>query len=147
MLANFGALENSLLGQVQHLQREIEKSFLERPRASIRQGVSRNNILPVNIASSGNGVDIFFYVSGLDAQTIDVSVKDDVLSVVAERLNPVADNGKTRLQERRAGKINQKLTLPDNLNSESAEAKYNDGVLHISIARREEDKPHKITVQ
>jgi HSP20 family protein len=39
------------------------------------------------------------------------------------------------------------VTLPDDVDSNAVDARYSDGVLHISIARKETAQPRRITVQ
>ena len=39
------------------------------------------------------------------------------------------------------------ITLPDDVDPEKVDASYRDGVLHITVQRREEVQPRKIEIQ
>ncbi|HRD94680.1 MAG TPA: Hsp20/alpha crystallin family protein, partial [Accumulibacter sp.] len=49
--------------------------------------------------------------------------------------------------ERFAGRFRRVVTLPDDIDVNAVEAKYRDGVLRISIARKQDALPRRITIQ
>ena len=51
------------------------------------------------------------------------------------------------INERFEGSFRRVLTLPDDADPDAVDAKYRDGVLHISIQRRASAQPRRITVQ
>jgi HSP20 family protein len=50
-------------------------------------------------------------------------------------------------RERTTGAFRRAISLPDDIDPGRVTADYRDGVLHVSIARREEAQPKRITVQ
>jgi HSP20 family protein len=50
------------------------------------------------------------------------------------------------LSERFAGRFHRVVTLTDDLDPNEVQATYRDGVLHISIRRREATKPRRINI-
>ena len=50
-------------------------------------------------------------------------------------------------RQRFAGRFRRVVTLPDDIEPNSATAKYRDGVLHIGIARKETAVPRRISIQ
>ena len=61
---------------------------------------------------------------------------------------PPADaKSAVHMDERFAGRFRRVLSLPDDIDPESVAASYTDGVLHVSIKRREAAQPRRIAVQ
>ncbi|MDH5331541.1 MAG: HSP20 family small heat-shock protein, partial [Aquincola sp.] len=50
------------------------------------------------------------------------------------------------VNERFAGRFRRVVSLPDDIDPNAVHADYRDGVLHVSIARRESAKPRRINV-
>lgn len=146
MLANFGLIENTLLGHFHHLQRELEKSGLSNEKSTGGTSV-RGGSIPINIASTDNTIEIYLYVSGLEVSDIDMTVKENVLSILSNRVSSPIEGGVMRLRERSIDKVKQQITLPKDIDVEKISAKYNNGVLHISVGKSEEIKSRKISVQ
>jgi HSP20 family protein len=51
------------------------------------------------------------------------------------------------IDERFAGRFRRVVTLPDDVDANAVDAKYRDGVLRISIARKQSAQPRRITIQ
>jgi HSP20 family protein len=87
-------------------------------------------------------------VPGIDKDKIHVSVEDDVLTISGEKeyKNKHKEDGYYRL-ERSYGKFSRSFTLPETTDVESIQANYKDGVLGLSIAKKEVAKPKKIDVK
>jgi HSP20 family protein len=51
------------------------------------------------------------------------------------------------INERFAGRFRRVVSLTEDADPESVSAQYRDGVLHISVRRRESAQPRRITVQ
>lgn len=86
-------------------------------------------------------------IPGVKPEQIDVSMEDGVLTVKGEKETEAKseDNGYRRV-ERVYGSFYRRFSLPDTADSEAISAKINDGVLRISIPKREAVKPKKIEV-
>ena len=105
------------------------------------------------------GVDIredadHFYVEaelpGFKKEEIDVTLENQTLTIAAERRidNRQGDEkkGELLLHERRYSRFLRSFTLPPTVNEQSVNAKLADGVLTITLNKREETKPRKIQV-
>ena len=51
------------------------------------------------------------------------------------------------INERFAGRFRRAVSLPDDIDPEGVSADYRDGVLHVSVKRRAEALPRRISVQ
>jgi HSP20 family protein len=96
-------------------------------------------------------VEVYAFAPGLDASKVEVTLDRGVLRISGERASvmPNAERGKVNVyaRERSAGKFTRAIALPDDVDPAHVNASYKDGVLQISIARRETAQPKRITVQ
>ena len=95
-------------------------------------------------------IDDTFYIDidlpGVDPASIDVTVDRKVLTVRAERKRPAADGLKLLVAERPTGPITRQVFLSNTLDTDRLEARYDNGVLTLSIPVIETAKPRKIEV-
>ena len=104
------------------------------------------------------GVDIredadHFYVEaelpGFKKDEVDITLENQTLTIAAERRSEAKQEGKKGellLHERRYSRFLRSFTLPPTVNEQSVNAKLADGVLTITLNKREETKPRKIQV-
>jgi HSP20 family protein len=86
-------------------------------------------------------------VPGVKEADLDISVNSNVLTISGSRQSPERKEGETYyLYERAYGSFSRSFTLPDEANTESVEAKLTDGVLTVTIGKKAESKPRKISV-
>ncbi|MCB1755172.1 MAG: Hsp20/alpha crystallin family protein [Gammaproteobacteria bacterium] len=147
MLGNFGSFDNGFIEQFQALQRELENAFGRSADSNDIRSSLRGSYPPVNIASVGDKVAIYLFASGLDNDKIELSIQNNILTIEAERPLEEPATGRFHLRERVSGKFSRVITLPDDIDPEKVEANYKDGVLQISVQRREKVKPKQIKVQ
>ena len=101
----------------------------------------------VNVAATADAVTVFLFSPGIDPKSLDVSVQQNVLSVSGTReLKPLGEGTYFR-QERFSGPFRRVVALPDDVDPEKVEARYVDGIVHITVARRASEKPRRIEVQ
>lgn len=71
----------------------------------------------------------------------------DQLSLKGERKPQAVDNAKVHRQERGFGKFVRVVQLPYPVDPDKVEARFENGVLRIGLAKHEAAKPRKITVK
>ncbi|KNG93107.1 Hsp20/alpha crystallin family protein [Pseudaestuariivita atlantica] len=102
----------------------------------------------VNIWQGDDAVAITAELPGVDAADIDISVKDNVLTLSGERKMPTLPEGaKWHRSERGYGKFTRFIQLPFAATDDKVEARMAHGVLRVVIGRPEEDKPKKIQIK
>lgn len=109
------------------------------------------------------GVDIredadHFYVEaelpGFRKEDVNITLENQTLTISAERTEQSGEAkkdqpkppGQLLLNERRYSKFLRSFTLPPTVDERMVDAKLNDGMLRITLNKREETKPRKITV-
>jgi len=88
-------------------------------------------------------------VPGMDPKDIDVQVTEDVLTIKGERKQVSDDETKSRQQrnERFYGSFHRTVPLNIPVNPDNVNAKMKDGVLYLTLPKKEEVKPKKISVK
>jgi len=142
----FGGFDTSLLDEFRRLDSEMDQLF---GRGSLPTGIRtmrRGTFPPVNVGAAPERVDIYLFAAGLDPKSLDISIQQNLLAVSGERKVPVDESADYYRQERFDGEFRRVITLPDDVDPDRVEAKYRDGVLHITVQRREAVRPRQITV-
>lgn len=104
--------------------------------------------IAMDAVRKGDRVEISFELPGVDPDSIDVEVENNVLTVSAERRVETErkEGEEVLVRERRYGRFVRQLSLGDNLDADRLEARYHDGVLHVTVPVAEQAKPRKIEV-
>jgi HSP20 family protein len=105
-----------------------------------------NPSMPMDAARRDDKVVVWLDLPGVDADSIDLEVERNVVTVKAERRHEAVENEQVLAQERRLGDLRRQLVLGDSLDTEAIEASYNDGVLELSVPVTEKAKPRKVLV-
>jgi HSP20 family protein len=81
-------------------------------------------------------------------EELDIRVEENILTIRGERKfeKKVDENNYLRV-ERSYGSFSRSFSLANTVNTEAIKADYKDGVLTLSIPKREEAKPKQIKVQ
>lgn len=103
---------------------------------------------PLNLWSSENDVLITAEMPGIDADKLDISVMNDHVTISGSRPEEQPGEGESyHRQERSHGRFSRSLTLPFRVDSTKVDAKYEKGILKISLPRHEQDKPRRIQIK
>lgn len=136
-----------VFSEMDRLQREMQQSFSASP--SIR-GLARGGFPAMNVGGTAQSVEIYAFAPGVDPASIEVNLENGVLTIEGERkdaMPPEDDKATVHISERFSGHFRRVVTLPDDVDPNAVEARCRDGVVHISIKRREAAQPRRITVR
>jgi HSP20 family protein len=106
-------------------------------------------IPPVDILETADGeVVVKAEVPDVKREDIKITVENNILSLEGERKSePKNDADRYHRVERSYGAFRRSFTLPANVDSTKVQASYRDGVLTITLPRREEMRPRQIEVK
>lgn len=133
--------------ELDRLHREMQQATDFSP--SIR-GLGRGGFPALNVGGMPDSVEIYAFAPGLEPAGIDVQIEKGVLTIAGERKSalPARDEKTTvHIDERFSGRFRRVVSLPDDIDPDSVQARYRDGVLHISIRRRESGKPRRVSIE
>ncbi len=87
-------------------------------------------------------------VPGIDAATMEITVKGDVLTISGNRAPDDLKEGETyHRQERGHGLFTRSIRIPFQVDHGTIDATYEKGILKIELPRAEADKPRKIQIK
>ena len=102
----------------------------------------------VDIAETDSGFEVRAELPGVKQEDVNVSVRDNVLTLRGEKRQEETDEGKNyRRVERHYGTFQRAFTLPPNVDVEAITAAYRDGVLTLTVPKAEEAKPKEIPIE
>jgi HSP20 family molecular chaperone IbpA len=102
---------------------------------------------PVDVIEDANGVTVWADLPGVPREKLEVKVRDGNLSIEAEAVLPVSAALKLQHAEIRAPYFARSFALSPDFDTSKIEANLKDGVLKLTIPRREEARPRRIPVQ
>ncbi|AWK75273.1 MULTISPECIES: Hsp20/alpha crystallin family protein [Rhodococcus] len=118
---------------------------LDRLTQSILGTAARPAVMPMDAWREGEKFIVEFDLPGVDADSLTLDVERNVLTVHAER--PSRDENKEMVAaERPRGVFSRQLFLGENLDTDRIEARYDAGVLTLTIPVAEKAKPRKIEI-
>ncbi len=150
MFASILNYPESVFTQFDRLRRELDDVFGAPGRPSSIRSVALGSVPPLNIGRTARSVEVYAFAPGLDASKIDVTLDRGVLRISGERVADVPEkDSKTTVyaRERSVGRFTRTVALPDDVDPSQVTATYRDGVLQVSIARKEAVQPKRIAVQ
>ncbi|ORA09258.1 Hsp20/alpha crystallin family protein [Mycobacterium asiaticum] len=119
---------------------------LDRFAEQVLGTAARPAVMPMDAWREGEKFVVEFDLPGIDADSLDLDIERNVVTVRAER--PSVDPNREMLaNERPRGVFSRQLVLGENLDTERIEASYREGVLSLHIPVAEKAKPRKITVE
>jgi HSP20 family protein len=137
---------NDIFAEMNRLQRELQQTFDLEPNI---RGIERGGFPALNIGTTPQSIELYAFVPGLDPDKIEVNLERNVLTISGERGDDLA-TGKQRatvhINERFAGRFRRVISLTDDVDPDGVSAQYREGILHISVKRREEAQPRRISI-
>ena len=147
MIRNRGGFESGLLDEFRRVQQEMDQMFGSGGWPSGIRSVARGSYPPINIGSTPEQIDVYLFAAGLNMESLDISIQQNLLTIDGER-RPIAEEGADYFRkERYDGAFHRVLSLPDDVAPDRVDATYRDGLLHITIQRREASQPRRIEIR
>ena len=105
----------------------------------------------VDVREDGDHIYVEAELPGFKKDEVDITLENQTLTISAERRSESKNGGDQKkgdllLHERRYTRFLRSFTLPPTVDEQTVNAKLTDGVLTITLNKREETKPRKITV-
>ncbi|MGC3028006.1 Hsp20/alpha crystallin family protein [Burkholderia sp. DN3021] len=117
-------------------------------RRDTEQPKRRITLTPaVDIYEDSQGVTLWADLPGVTKDKLDVKVHDSSLSIEAEAIVPTPANLRLQHAEVREPHFARTFTLSPDFDTSKIEASLQDGVLKLTIPRRDEARPRRIEVK
>jgi HSP20 family protein len=113
------------------------------------EGLVNGNWSPtVDVYEDQNGIVLEADLPGLKPGEFELAIENNVLTLKGERkFEKKTEEGNYHRVERSYGSFTRSFTLPSTVDVNNVAADFKDGVLKVTLPRREEAKPRQIQVQ
>ena len=131
------------------LQEEVNRLFsTNMTRAFDDEGIGRGAWAPsVDIYENKDQIVLEAELPGMKQEDFDLSIENNVLTLRGERkFEKTDETDNYHRVERSYGAFTRSFTLPQTVSAEGATADYNNGVLRVTLPKREEVKARRIEV-
>jgi len=119
---------------------------LDRLTQQVFGTTARPAAMPMDAYRQGDEFVVNFDLPGVDSSSIDLTVEKNVLTVTAERRWQPSNDVQVVASERPWGSFSRQLFLGESLDADRVEARYDDGVLTVTIPVAEQAKPRRVEV-
>lgn len=100
---------------------------------------------PIDIFENEDALVFTAELPGLEKEDLNIAVDDGVLKISGERTFG-GESKELRRRERSYGKFLRTFSLPTAIEPEKIEASLKNGILTVTLPKREESKPRQISV-
>lgn len=107
---------------------------------------SRPAVMPMDAYRDKETFLVHLDLPGVDVDSIDLTVEQNVLTIHAERRPSIDDGAERIVGERQYGVFSRQMFLGESLDVDKLSAEYDAGVLTIRIPVAEQAKPRKVTI-
>ncbi len=118
------------------LESEIDRLFTSAVGNDVGNASTQ---FPVDLYEDKDNAYVRAELPGIDRADIHVELVDGYLNITAIRKTKTGENEESF-------SYNRSISVPDTVQSDKVEAAYENGVLTVTLPKREESKPRKITV-
>ena len=131
------------------LQEEVNRLFSTNlTRAFDDEGTGHGAWAPsVDIYENKDQIVLEAELPGMKQEDFDLSIENNVITLRGERkFEKTEETDNYHRVERSYGVFTRSFTLPQTVSAEGATAEYNNGVLRVTLPKREETKARRIQV-
>jgi len=102
----------------------------------------------VDIYEDKDNVVVEAPLAGIDPEKVNIEIEDNVLKISgkSEKKSEVDEKNFYR-KEIRSGSFYRAVALPKAVSGDKAEASFDKGILKITVPKKEEAKPKKVTIK
>jgi HSP20 family protein len=138
--------EPSLFG-LQRLNRILDEAFAGLPFSEQGNIITSTWFAPTDVSEDENTLRISMELPGVDPSDVRLSLENNVLTIRGEKKQQAEEsNERVHRFERTYGMFERTFALPNTVDPDKIEARYDNGVLFVTIPRAERAKPREIRV-
>ena len=147
MLESF-RLAGDLFSEIARLQQHFDEVFQAAGPSNIR-ALARGSFPAVNVGLSPETIEVLVFAPGIDPKKMQITVDRGLLTIAGERKLETEQPKEAETlyaQERFSGSFRRVVSLPEDADPSKVDARFRDGLLHITVHKHESSKPRQITV-
>jgi HSP20 family protein len=102
--------------------------------------------VPASVWEDNDSYHVEMDVPGVSRENVDVTFEKGTLRITTQR--PAPEEQRVGLvDERRYGTVTRTVTLPESIDFDTIAAELNNGVLHVTVAKKPEAQPKRIEIK
>jgi HSP20 family protein len=130
--------------ELRRLQNEMDRVM---GSLSAAGGLAAAGAFPaVNVYAGQEGIAVVAELPGVEKDELEIHAHQDTLTLRGTRRPTAERNDAYHRRERRSGTFTRSIQLPYRIDPDRIEAHLDNGVLRLSLARPEGDKPRRIKI-
>ena len=136
-----------VFAELNRWQQSLERAF-GAEGSSIR-AMSRRSFPLVNVGSTPEALEVLALAPGLVPSELQITIDRGLLVIAGQRKDDApadAGNMSVYAQERFHGSFRRVISLPEDADPNKIDAVYRDGLLRITVGRRESSRPRQISI-
>lgn len=102
--------------------------------------------IPIEVQEMDNAYLVAAELPGVPKDAIDISITGNQVTISGEAKREMAADAKEWCNERSYGKFSRTIQLPVDIEEESADASYTDGVLRLTLPKKASSMPKRLEV-
>jgi HSP20 family protein len=135
------------LADVRRLNNVLDQAFSNWPFTNGSQNFASGWVPATDIVEQSGDIRIALELPGLKPEDVKITLENFVLTIKGEKKQEKEENGKVYRYERSYGSFERSFTLPNTVDADKVGAKFDNGVLTVSVPKAEQAKPREIQVK
>lgn len=137
----------SLFG-LQRLNRFLDEAFAGVPSAEQGSVLTSAWFAPTDVSEDSDAIQIGMELPGVEPDDVGLSLENNILTIRGEKRHQAEQpNERVHRFERTYGSFERTFVLPSTVDPEKIEARYENGVLLVTIPKAERAKPREIRLK
>lgn len=135
-------------GMLSSLQKDINRLFEDFWPIRREEGEEGMIMPAVDVSEDKDNVYVVADLPGVDEKNIKLNFQDGILVLTGEKQEEKETKGKNfHRVERSYGSFSRSISLPSHIDAAKAAAKFRNGVLQVTLPKKEEAKPREISIK
>jgi HSP20 family protein len=111
-------------------------------------GMMEMSLPAIDLYQTNEDVVVKAALPGMAAEEVEISVTGDALTIKGEiRQKEEREDASYLIREQRYGRFERSLMLPTEVQSDKAQAEFENGILTVTLPKAEQVRPKTITVK
>lgn len=142
--------ENLMDDVFDDVDRDMEREFNSLTKRNPLFGKNAKRLMKTDVRETDKSFEVSVDLPGIKKEDIELSLRDGYLTISADKgMEKNTEDKKGRLirKERYTGAMERSFFVGEDLTEEDITAKFDNGVLKLSIPKKEEKKPEHKTIR
>jgi HSP20 family protein len=149
MVGVTGYREPAGLFGLQRLNRFLDEAFAGMPTPENGSVITSNWFAPTDVTEATDAIQISMELPGVEPDEVRLSLENNILTVRGEKKQQQGEESSERVHrsERTYGRFERAFVLPNTVDPDRVDARYQHGVLFVTVPKAERAKPREIRVK